>query len=257
MTDPTNTLILTIDTMKIDTSETNPKEVIIRLRPDLAPNHVARIIELTQEGFYDGVVFHRVIPGFMAQGGDPNGTGMGGSTKPNLKAEFNNESHVRGICSMARSAAQDSANSQFFICFEDAKFLDKMYTVWGNVVSGMEHIDALPKGEPPRNPGKIISARIGGDPVRVKASTDVPEESQEPQAANEAFIQFRKDLQTDTSWAWSWHCNIAMPLHDSLGISHQKANETAATMMKHLFEIDVTQFEEWKHLEREWNKQDA
>ncbi|MBI1187209.1 MAG: peptidylprolyl isomerase [Alphaproteobacteria bacterium] len=134
-------------------------EVHIKLRPDLAPGHVQRITELANEGFYDGVVFHRVIDGFMAQGGDPTGSGRGGSNKPNLKAEFSREPHVRGVCSMARSQDPNSANSQFFICFADARFLDSQYTVWGEVTSGMEHVDALPKGEPPRAPGKIVSMR--------------------------------------------------------------------------------------------------
>jgi peptidylprolyl isomerase len=134
--------------------------VKIKLRPDLAPGHVERIKELTNEGFYDGITFHRVIPGFMAQGGCPNGTGMGGSKKPDLKAEFNAEPHVRGVCSMARTNAPHSANSQFFIVFDDATFLDKQYTVWGQVVEGMEHVDALPKGEPPRDPGKIVKATV-------------------------------------------------------------------------------------------------
>lgn len=147
-------------TFTLDTGDGEPKDVVIKLRPDLAPGHVARITELAQEGFYDGVVFHRVISGFMAQGGDPTGTGMGGSDKPDLKAEFNAEPHVRGTCSMARAQNPDSANSQFFICFEDARFLDKQYTVWGQVESGMEHVDALPKGEPPRNPGKIVKATV-------------------------------------------------------------------------------------------------
>ena len=146
-----DTLTLTLD---------SGGDVVIRLRPDLAPDHVARIAELVGEGFYDGVVFHRVIPGFMAQGGDPTGTGMGGSKKPDLKAEFSAEPHVRGVCSMARSSSPNSANSQFFICFADARFLDKQYTVWGEVTSGMEHVDALPKGEPPRTPGKIVKATI-------------------------------------------------------------------------------------------------
>src|SRR5690242_4589355 len=133
--------------------------VTIALRPDLAPNHVARIKELAREGFYDGVVFHRVIPGFMAQGGDPTGTGMGGSEKPDLPAEFSKEPHVRGVCSMARTQNPNSANSQFFICFDDARFLDGQYTVWGEVTDGMDLIDALPKGEPPANPGKIVKMR--------------------------------------------------------------------------------------------------
>ena len=148
--DPENTLILTLDT----------GTVTVELRPDLAPGHVERIKELAREGFYDGVVFHRVIPGFMAQGGDPTGTGTSGSKKPNLKQEFSAEPHVRGVCSMARTANPDSANSQFFICFDDARFLDKQYTVWGEVIEGMEHVDALPKGEPPRNPGKIVKATV-------------------------------------------------------------------------------------------------
>jgi peptidylprolyl isomerase len=133
--------------------------VTIRLRPDLAPNHVQRIAELANEGFYNGVVFHRVIDGFMAQGGDPTGRGTGGSKLPNLKAEFSTEPHVRGVCSMARSNDPHSANSQFFICFDDARFLDAKYTVWGEVTAGMENVDALPKGEPPRTPGKIVKAR--------------------------------------------------------------------------------------------------
>ena len=135
----------------------------IRLRPDLAPNHVARIKELAREGFYDGVPFHRVISGFMAQGGDPTGKGTGGSKKPNLKAEFSAEPHVRGAVSMARTNDPNSANSQFFIVFDDARFLDNQYTVWGQVVDGMDAVDALPKGEPPRNPGKIITARVAAD----------------------------------------------------------------------------------------------
>ena len=135
-------------------------DVVIKLRPDLAPGHVERIAALASEGFYDGVVFHRVIPGFMAQGGDPTGTGMGGSKLPDLKAEFSREPHVRGVCSMARASNPNSANSQFFICFDDATFLDGQYTVWGEVTEGMEHVDALPKGEPPREPGKIVKATI-------------------------------------------------------------------------------------------------
>ena len=135
-------------------------DVVIKLRPDLAPGHVERIKTLTESGFYDGVLFHRVIPGFMAQGGDPTGRGTGGSDLPNLKAEFSREPHVRGTCSMARTPDPNSANSQFFICFDDAGFLDNQYTVWGEVESGMEHVDALPKGEPPSSPGKIVKAEI-------------------------------------------------------------------------------------------------
>ena len=135
-------------------------DVVIRLRPDVAPGHVERIAGLARDGFYDGVVFHRVIPGFMAQGGDPTGRGTGGSDLADLKAEFNDEPHVRGTCSMARTAVPDSANSQFFICFDDARFLDGQYTVWGQVESGMEYVDALPVGEPPREPGKIVKATV-------------------------------------------------------------------------------------------------
>ena len=147
-------------TFTLDTGDGENKDVVIKLRPDLAPGHVERITELVGEGFYDGVVFHRVIPGFMAQGGAPTGTGMGGSDKPDLKAEFNAEPHVRGTCSMARTQVPDSANSQFFICFDDAHFLDGQYTVWGQVESGMEHVDALPKGEPPKEPGRIVKATV-------------------------------------------------------------------------------------------------
>ena len=135
-------------------------DVVIRLRPDLAPQHVARISELASEGFYDDVIFHRVIPGFMAQGGDPTGSGMGGSDKEDLPAEFSSEPHVRGTASMARASDPDSANSQFFICFEDSGFLDGQYTVWGEVTEGMEHVDNLPKGEPPREPGRIVKATL-------------------------------------------------------------------------------------------------
>ena len=134
-------------------------DVVIKLRPDLAPGHVERITSLARSGFYDGVKFHRVIPGFMAQGGDPTGRGTGGSDLPDLKAEFSSEPHVRGVASMARTNDPNSANSQFFICLDDATFLDRQYTVWGEVESGMEHVDALPAGEPPREPGKIIGAK--------------------------------------------------------------------------------------------------
>ncbi len=146
-------------TMTLDANNGEGGDVTIRLRPDLAPEHVARVAALSNEGFYDGVVFHRVIPGFMAQGGDPTGTGMHGSDLPNLKQEFSKEPHGRGTCSMARTNDPNSANSQFFICFEDAGFLDGQYTVWGEVTDGMDLIDALPKGEPPREPGKIVKMR--------------------------------------------------------------------------------------------------
>jgi peptidylprolyl isomerase len=145
-----DTLTLTLDS----------GDVTIQLRPDLAPLHVERITELASSGFYDGVVFHRVIDGFMAQGGDPTGTGMSGSDLPNLPAEFSKERHARGVCSMARTNDPNSANSQFFICLDDASFLDGQYTVWGVVTDGMEHVDSLPKGEPPRVPGKIVKATV-------------------------------------------------------------------------------------------------
>ncbi len=151
MANELNTLVLNLD---------SGGDVVIRLRPDLAPGHVERIKQLVNEGFYDGLVFHRVIDGFMAQGGDPTGTGTGGSKYPDLKAEFNAEPHVRGAVSMARTNNPNTANSQFFIVFDDARFLDKQYTVWGNVVEGMDHVDANPKGEPPRTPGKIVKASL-------------------------------------------------------------------------------------------------
>ncbi|MFG1344615.1 peptidylprolyl isomerase [Xanthobacter autotrophicus DSM 431] len=139
--------------------ETTKGPVTIAFRPDLAPGHVARIKELVSQGFYDGVPFHRVIEGFMAQTGDPTGTGMGGSGKK-LKAEFNAQPHVRGTCSMARAQNPDSGDSQFFICFTDARFLDRQYTVWGEVVSGMENIDLIKRGEPVKDPDKIVSAKL-------------------------------------------------------------------------------------------------
>jgi cyclophilin family peptidyl-prolyl cis-trans isomerase len=151
--DPENTLIM----------ETTKGKVVIALRPDLAPRHVERIKTLAREGFYDGIVFHRVIDGFMAQCGCPRGTGTGGSKHPNLAAEFNAEPHVRGVCSMARSQNPNSANSQFFICFADARFLDKQYTVWGKVVEGMENVDRIERGEPVANPDKIVSLKVAAD----------------------------------------------------------------------------------------------
>ena len=148
-TDTENTLLM----------ETTKGPVTIRLRPDLAPNHVQRIKELARQGFYDGVVFHRVIDGFMAQTGDPTGTGTGGSGKK-LKAEFSKAPHVRGVCSMARANDPNSADSQFFICFADAHFLDGKYTVWGEVTNGMEAVDKLKRGEPVQNPDKIVSLKV-------------------------------------------------------------------------------------------------
>jgi len=147
-------LILSVDTQTGQTGD-----VIIKFRADLAPQHVAQISRLTEEGFYDGLTFHRVIDGFMAQGGCPDGTGMGGA-KENIPAEFSREPHVRGVCSMARAQNPNSASSQFFICFDDATFLDGQYSVWGEVESGMELVDALPMGEPPRYPGKIVKATL-------------------------------------------------------------------------------------------------
>jgi cyclophilin family peptidyl-prolyl cis-trans isomerase len=151
--DPENTLII----------ETSKGRVVIALRPDLAPGHVERLKTLARKGFYDGIIFHRVIDGFMAQTGCPKGTGTGGSDLPNLKAEFNKEPHVRGVCSMARSSSPDSANSQFFICFDDASFLDRQYTAWGNVIEGMDNVDKLAKGEPPRTPDKMVSMKVAAD----------------------------------------------------------------------------------------------
>jgi cyclophilin family peptidyl-prolyl cis-trans isomerase len=151
--DPENTLIM----------ETSKGRVVIALRPDLAPKHVERIKTLAREGFYDGIVFHRVIDGFMAQCGCPHGVGTGGSKYPNLPAEFNAEPHVRGVCSMARSQNPNSANSQFFICFADARFLDKQYTVWGKVIEGMENVDKIKRGEPVVNPDKIVSLKVAAD----------------------------------------------------------------------------------------------
>jgi cyclophilin family peptidyl-prolyl cis-trans isomerase len=153
MADPENTLIL----------ETTKGPVVIALRPDLAPGHVERIKTLARQGFYDGIAFHRVIEGFMAQTGCPNGTGTGGSDLPDLKAEFNAEPHVRGVCSMARTNAPNSANSQFFIVFDDARFLDKQYTVWGKVTEGMDNVDKIKRGEPVRDPDRIVTMKVAAD----------------------------------------------------------------------------------------------
>ena len=151
--DPENTLLI----------ETTKGPVVIAMRPDLAPNHVAHIKKLAREGFYDGIVFHRVIDGFMAQTGDPTGTGTGSSKYPNLKQEFNAEPHTRGVASMARSQNPDSANSQFFIVFDDARFLDRQYTVWGKVIEGMENVDKIKRGEPVRDPDKMVSVKVAAD----------------------------------------------------------------------------------------------
>jgi cyclophilin family peptidyl-prolyl cis-trans isomerase len=163
--DPENTLLI----------ETTKGSVVIEMRPDLAPNHVAQIKQLVREGAYDGVVFHRVIDGFMAQTGDvqfgnsskpdynPGRTGTGGSKLPDLKQEFSAEPHVRGVASMARSSNPNSANSQFFICFDDATFLDRQYTVWGKVIEGMENVDKIKRGEPVRDPDRMISVKVAAD----------------------------------------------------------------------------------------------
>ena len=151
--DPENTLVL----------ETTQGKVVIEMRPDLAPKHVERIKMLARDNFYDGIVFHRVIDGFMAQTGCPHGTGTGGSDHPNLEAEFNSEPHVRGVCSMARAASPNSANSQFFICFDDATFLDNQYTAWGKVIEGMDNVDKIKRGEPVQNPDSITTMRVAAD----------------------------------------------------------------------------------------------
>ena len=152
MAKPEDTLII----------ETTKGPVTVAMRPDLAPGHVARIKELARKGFYDGVVFHRVIGGFMAQTGDPTGTGRGGSGQK-LRAEFNTEPHTRGAVSMARAQSPDSGDSQFFIVFDDATFLDRQYTVWGRVIDGMDNVDKLARGEPPATPDKMLTVRIAAD----------------------------------------------------------------------------------------------
>ncbi len=150
--DPENTLIL----------EITHGRVVIEMRPDLAPKHVARIKELARDGFYNGIVFHRVIDGFMAQTGDPTGTGTGGSGQ-NLVAEFSEEPHIRGTASMARAQSPNSADSQFFICFDEAGFLDGQYTVWGQVIEGMENVDKIKRGEPVPDPDKIVKMQVAAD----------------------------------------------------------------------------------------------
>ena len=162
-------------TFTLDTGDGEDRNVVIKLRDDLAPNHVKQITDLAKEGFYDGVVFHRVIEDFMAQTGDvqygkqggehfnPARAGMGGSSKPDLKAEFSNVSHVRGTCSMARSQMPNSANSQFFICFTDAPWLNKQYSVWGQVIEGMDVVDKIKRGEPVRDPDSIVSMKVMAD----------------------------------------------------------------------------------------------
>lgn len=150
---PENTLVM----------ETTKGKIVIECLPDVAPKHVERLKELSREGFYDGIVFHRVIDGFMAQVGCPHGVGTGGSDKPDLKAEFNETSHARGVCSMARSSAPNSANSQFFICLDDAHFLNRQYTVWGKVIEGMDIVDKIKKGEPVPDPDSIVTMKVAAD----------------------------------------------------------------------------------------------
>jgi cyclophilin family peptidyl-prolyl cis-trans isomerase len=151
--DPENTLIM----------ETTKGTVVIEMYPDIAPAHVERLKQLARENFYDGIVFHRVIDGFMAQVGCPHGRGTGGSKHPDLPAEFNDTPHQRGVCSMARTANPNSANSQFFICFGDASFLDRQYTAWGKVIDGMENVDQIKRGEPVRDPDSIVTMRVAAD----------------------------------------------------------------------------------------------
>lgn len=182
MTATTSEAASPADTMKIELSTGGT--ITIEMLPDRAPGHVERIKELTRDGFYDGIVFHRVIDGFMAQTGDPTGTGMGGSDKPDLKAEFTDYDYKRGTIGMARSGNPDSANSQFFICFTDTgcSFLTGQYTVWGQVTDGMDHVDAIAQGEPPANPDKIVKAFIAGDTAKAttkKAAKPVASEAAE------------------------------------------------------------------------------
>jgi peptidylprolyl isomerase len=167
--DPKNTLLLDL----------KDGQVTIKLMPDIAPKHVERIKELTRDGFYDGIIWHRVIDGFMAQTGDPTGTGMGGSDKPDIEAEFNDYNFGRGTIGAARSQSPDSANSQWFICFDDCSFLNNQYTVWGQVVDGMDHIDAIEKGEPPANPDSIVKMQIAADVTAEDTAEEATEEAAE------------------------------------------------------------------------------
>ncbi len=155
---------ITQNTEITEPSETPPiATIIVKLFPDVAPKHVSQITMLANEGFYDGIIFHRVIDGFMAQTGDPTGTGMGGSDLPDIRAEFSDEPFNRGTLGMARSQHPDSANSQFFICFEESSFLNGQYTVFGKVIEGMEYVDKIMRGEPPDYPDKIISMKVSND----------------------------------------------------------------------------------------------
>lgn len=179
------------DTLHLDLSSGG--RVTIEMLPDRAPAHVERIKELAKDGFYDGIVFHRVIDGFMAQTGDPTGTGTGGSDKPDLPAEFTDYQYKRGTVGMARTANPNSANSQFFICFSDdgCSFLTGQYTVWGQVTEGMEYVDAVAKGEPPANPDKIVKAMVGADAANDSASADA--EAAEPAAGDESMAEKAAD----------------------------------------------------------------
>lgn len=143
--------------------DTTQGRVVIELKPDLAPQHVERFKTLTKEGFYDGIIFHRVIEGFMAQTGDPTGTGMGGSDHPDLPAEFSNANFGRGTLGAARSSDPNSANSQFFICFDDCSFLNGQYTIYGQVIDGMANVDKIERGEPPVDPDKIVKMQMASD----------------------------------------------------------------------------------------------
>lgn len=162
--DPENTIYL----------DTTYGRVVMKLMPEVAPKHVEQIKTLTRKGFYDGIIFHRVIDGFMAQTGDPTGTGMGGSEMPNLPAEFNSTNFGRGAVGMARSSSPDSANSQFFICFDDCSFLNKQYTVWAQVVEGMQFVDQIKRGEPPANPDKIVKMTVAADDKKAEAPAEAP-----------------------------------------------------------------------------------
>lgn len=163
--DPENTILMEVS---------NGGTVVLELKPDVAPKHVERIKKLVREGFYDGIIFHRVIDGFMAQTGDPTGTGRGGSKYADLPAEFSDENFGRGVVGMARAASPDSANSQFFICFDDCSFLNGQYTVFAAVTKGMEFVDAIKRGEPPASPDKIVSAKIEADTVAKPADAAAP-----------------------------------------------------------------------------------
>lgn len=162
-TTPSNAQDLQLDPENTLNLDLTYGRVVIKLMPEVAPKHIEQIKTLTRQGFYDGIIFHRVIDGFMAQTGDPTGTGMGGSKLPDLNAEFNSTNFGRGTVGMARSASPNSANSQFFICFDDCSFLNKQYTVWGQVVEGMQFVDQIKRGEPPATPDKIVKMTVAAD----------------------------------------------------------------------------------------------